>query len=426
MAAKGALTRRRFLGRAGAGLAAPWVLTSGALGGPAAEPASERIALGLVGFHNMGRGHLNVTLKMPQFEVRACCDVDSKILAGALATVEQLSGKKAPGCGDFRRILDARDIDAVLIAVPDHWHALMSILACQAGKDVYCEKPLSLSIREGRRMVDAARRFGRVFQTGTQHRSKGFTRLACELVRNGRIGKVHTIRTGIAGVNWPPPPVPDGPAPPELDYEMWLGPAPWRAYNAKRIHYNFRFFWDYSGGQMTNFGQHSNDLAQWGNGTELTGPISAEGTADYEPHGWYEVPRRSEAILEYANGVRLICRTGGPDGAEFEGEKGKILCGYSGLKAEPPEIALEPIRPGDVHLYESRNHHADWAACIKARRRPICDVEIGHRSATVCNLANLAIRLRRKIRWDPDKEEILGDDEAARMLDKAYRAPWTS
>jgi len=423
MASKG-LSRRRFLGRAGLALSTPFFLTSDALGAPEKDPASERIGLGLIGFHNMGRGHLNKTLGMRQFEVCGCCDVDRKILAGALSTVERRAKKRVPGWGDYRRMLDAKDIDAVVIAAPDHWHALMSIHACQAGKDVYCEKPLSLTVREGRLMVEAVRRYGRVFQTGSQHRSKDHTRLACELVRNGRIGKVHTIRTGLAGVNWPPPPVSDSAPPPELDYDMWLGPAPYRAYNTKRVHYNFRFFWDYSGGQMTNFGHHSNDLAQWGNGTELTGPISAEGKAEYEPHGWYEVPRRSEAILEYANGARLICRTGGPGGALFEGSEGRILCGYGGLEAHPRHVAAEPLGPGDLRLYRSTDHHANWAECVKARKKPICDVEIGHRSVTVCLLANTAILVGRKIHWDPDKEEIIGDEDAARMLDKPYRAPW--
>jgi len=422
------VTRRELLGRtaaAGLALTAPYVLTSRALGAAGKQPASERIQVGCIGFHNMGRNHLNACLGLPMLEVGACCDVDSKILASALRTTEQRQGK-VHGFADYRRMLDRADIDAVSIAAPDHWHALLAIHACQAGKDVYCEKPLSLTLREGRRMVEAARRYGRVFQTGTQHRSKHHTRLACELVRNGRIGKLHTIRTGIAGVNWPPPPVPDSPPAPELDYDMWLGPAPARPYNAKRVHYNFRFFRDYSGGQMTNFGQHANDLAQWGNGTELTGPVSAEGTAEYEPHGWYEVPKTSRAVLTFANGVRLLCQTGGPPGAEFEGSDGKILCGYSVLKADPPELATEPLGASDLHLYRSSSQHGNWADCIKTRSKPIGDVEIGHRSCSVCLLANIAIRIGRTIRWDPDKEEILGDDEAARLLDRPYRAPWTA
>ena len=421
-------TRRQFLSRAAgaAALAAPYALTSRALGAAAAKPASDRIAVGVIGFHNIGRSHLNAALRMKQFELAGACDVDKHILAGALKTAAARQKAKVPAYGDYRKMLDDKAIDAIIVATPDHWHALMSIHACQAGKDVYCQKPLSLTLREGRRMVDAARRYGRVFQTGTQHRSKDHTRRACELVRSGRIGKLHTIRTGIAGVNWPPPPVPDSEPPPHLDYNMWLGPAPLRPYNAKRCHYNFRFFWDYSGGQMTNFGQHANDLAQWGNGTELTGPVAAEGSAQYEPHGWYEVPMKSEATLTYANGVKLICKTGGPGGAEFEGTKGKILCGYSVLKADPPELAAQPLDSSDVQLYRSREHHADWAECIKTRKRPICDVEIGHRSCSVCLLANVAILLGRKVRWDPDKEQILGDPDAERLLDKPYRAPWNA
>ena len=421
-------SRRQFLSRAagGAGLAAaaPYVLTSHALGAPGTAPASDRVAVGLIGCRNIGGWHLGSVLGLPEFQLTAACDVDTKILANAVKRGEQRQKTKVPAYGDYRKMLEDKGLDAVIVATPDHWHGLMTIHACQAGKDVYCQKPMSLTLREGRRMVQAVRRYGRVCQVGTQHRSKDHTRLACELVRSGRIGKLHTIRTGIAGVNWPPPPVPDSPPPAELDYDMWLGPAPYRPYNAKRNHYNFRFFWDYSGGQMTNFGQHANDLAQWGNGTELTGPIEAQGSAVYEPHGWYEVPMRSEATLTYANGVKLICKTGGPGGALFEGDKGSILCGYSKIKSTPSEIASEPLAAGDVHLYRSTNHHRDWANCIKSRTKPLCDVEIGHRSCSVCLLANVAIRLGRKIRWNPDTEQILGDDEAARTLDKPYRAPW--
>jgi predicted dehydrogenase len=425
MKLNGKLSRRQFLEGAGLALAAPYVLTSRALGAADKDAASERIGVGVIGFHNIGKSHLNAALGMRQFELRGCCDVDKKILAMALARAEKRGRKNVPHWADFRHMLDAKDIDAVVIAAPDHWHALMTVYACRAGKDVYCEKPLSLTIREGRLMVEAVRKYKRVFQTGSQHRSKNHTRLACELVRSGRIGKVHTIRTGLAGVNWPPPPVPDSDPPPELDYDMWLGPAPKRPYNKKRVHYNFRFFWDYSGGQMTNFGHHCNDLAQWGNGTELTGPVAAEGTAEYGPPGWYEVPKTSNATLTYASGVRLISKTGGPGGAEFEGTKGKILCGYSKIKSDPPELAKEPLGPNDVRLYKSTNHRANWAECIKTRKKPICDVEIGHRSVTVCHLANIAILLKRKIRWDPDKEEIVGDEEATRMLHKPYRPPWT-
>ena len=417
-------SRRQFLGGAGLALAAPYVLTSRALGGAGKDPASDRIGVGISGFHNIGKHHLSAALRMKQFELRGCCDVDKNILAMALARAAKAGKEKVPAFGDFRKMYEQKDIDAVVIATPDHWHAIMSILACEAGKDIYCQKPLTLSIREGRAIVEAVRKHKRVFQTGSQHRSKNHTRLACELVRSGRIGKVHTIRTGLAGVNWRPPPVPDSDPPPELDYNMWLGPAPKRPYNKKRVHYHFRFFWDYSGGQMTNFGHHCNDLAQWGNGTELTGPIEAEGTATYGPPGWYEVPKTSDATLTYANGVKLLCKTGGPGGALFEGTKGKILCGYGKMTCDPPELAKEPLGPSDVHLYKSTNHHADWAECIKTRKKPICHEEIGHRSVTVCHLANIAILLKRKVRWDPGKEQIIGDDEATRMLDKAYRAPW--
>jgi predicted dehydrogenase len=300
----------------------------------------------------------------------------------------------------------------------------MTIHACEAGKDVYCEKPLTLTIAEGRAMVEAARRHNRIVQTGSQQRSDDRFRLACELVRSGRLGKIHMVRTGISGVNFKGPAVPDGAPPAELDYDFWLGPAPKRPYNVNRVHYNFRFFWDYSGGQMTNWGAHHNDIAQWGLGMDESGPISVEGTARYQKDGWYEVPEWFEATYRYANGVTLICGMKERGGTTFEGEKGTLWVNRGKIEANPPEILTEPLGESDTHLYVSKDHHANWLECIKSRKRPICDVEIGHRSATVCHLGNIAIRSGRKVTWDPVKEQVVGDSEQARMVSKAYRSPW--
>lgn len=315
-------------------------------------------------------------------------------------------------------------MDAVVVTTPDHWHALITIDACAAGKDVYCEKPLTLTIAEGRAMTNAARKYKRIVQTGSQQRSDDRFRLACELVRSGRIGKVKTVRVGISNVNFKGPSVPDSAPPPELDYQFWLGPAPERPYNTLRVHYNFRFFWDYSGGQMTNWGAHHLDITQWGLGMDDSGPISVEGKARYHKDHWYEVPEWCEATYQYANGVTVICGQGIKGGTTFEGEKGSIFVNRGVLTSNPPEIIKQELKDSDVHLYVSKNHHANWLECIKTRKLPICDVEIGHRSATVCHLGNIAIRAGRKITWDPQKEVIVGDSEAAAFVNRPYRAPW--
>jgi predicted dehydrogenase len=411
-------TRRSFLRQASAGVAGLALLPDLAL--PQERSPLEQIRIGHIGVGNQGKGNLKVHIK----NTVAVCDVDSKRLADARAQVEKATGKTCSAYRDYRHLLDDKNVDAVVITTPDHWHALMTIDACAAGKDVYCEKPLTLTIAEGRAMVKAARKHKRIVQTGSQQRSDDRFRRACELVRNGAIGKVHTVRVGIPGVNFKGPAVPDSDPPEELDYDLWLGPAPKRPYNEKRVHYLFRFFWDYSGGQLTNFGAHHLDIAQWGLGMDDSGPVSAQGKAKYHAQKWYEVPEWCEVVYHYANGVKMICTMGGRGGTTFEGDKGTLYVTRGKLEATPNEILDTKLGEDAVRLYVSKNHHANWLACIKSRKLPICDVEIGHRSATVCHLGNLAIRTGRKVNWNPVKEVIVGNDEAERMLQKTYRAPW--
>ncbi len=410
-------TRRDFLkrsaGLAAALAAAPHVLAAG-------DPPSERIRIGCIGVGGQGKGNLGKHLK----NTVAVCDVDAKRLAEAKDRVEKATGRPCAAYADYRKLLDSKDVDAVVITTPDHWHALQTVHACEAGKDVYCEKPLTLTVAEGRAMVNAARRHKRIVQTGSQQRSADNFRLACELVRSGRVGKIHTVRVGIPGVNFKGPAVADGEPPAELDYDLWLGPAPKRPFNEKRVHYNFRFFWDYSGGQMTNWGAHHLDIAQWGLGTDESGPVAIEGKARYHKDGWFEVPEWFEVVYAYANGVKLICGQDQKGGTTFEGDKGKIWVNRGKLEGTPAEVLKMPPGDGDVRLYVSKNHHDNWLECVRTRKLPICDVEIGHRSATVCHLGNIAVRTGRKIAWDPAKEEIVGDAEAARMLSRPYRAPW--
>ena len=422
------LTRRTFLGRT----VAAGTLTAGAsAAGVAVAPyfvprsafgANDRINTAHIGVRNQGAGNLKAFLS----HAVAICDVDKEVLEKAVKTVEQ-TGRKCDAVGDYRRLLDRKDIDAVVISTPDHWHALMTINACDAGKDVYCEKPLSLTVSEGRRMVEAARRNKRIVQTGSQQRSDAKFRTACEMVRSGRIGKLETILVGIPGPNHPGEPVPDSTPPSTLDYDLWLGPAPSRPYNSKRTHYNFRFFWDYSGGQMTNFGAHHIDIAHWGMGTDDSGPLEIEGQATFHPQKWHEVSETCRVTYKYPNDVTMIVgqkQKDIPDGATFVGSKGKIYVTRGKIVSEPEELSKEPLKESDVHLYVSGNHHKNFLECIKSRELPICDVEIGHRSATACHLGNIAIRTGRKIQWDAAKEQIVGDAGAAAMLSRPYRDPW--
>jgi predicted dehydrogenase len=417
------LTRRDFLRRgaaAGVLLSLPASLYRNALN--AADPPSEKVRIGCVGVGGQGNSNLGRVLK----NVVAVCDVDKKHLAAAKEKVEKANGQCAD-YADFRKLLDNKDVDAVVVSTPDHWHALVTVAACVAGKDVYCEKPLTLTVAEGRVIVNAARKHKRIVQTGSQQRSEygGKFRLACELVRSGRLGKLKTVKVGIPAVNYKERPNDSGP--PDLDFDFWLGPAPKVEYNKNHVHYNFRFFWDYSGGQMTNFGAHDLDIAQWGLGMDESGPVEVSGKGTFNKDKLYEVTETCEVTYKYANGVTVLLGQGVKGirgGVTFEGEKGTIHVDRRVLESDPAGIVKEPLGEKDVHLYPSGGHHANWLECIKTRKLPICDAEIGHRSATVCHLGNIAVRLGRAIKWDPAKEEIVGDADAAKMLSRPYRAPW--
>jgi len=424
------MTRREFLRGASAAFAAPWVVASSALGLAGRSP-SERIAMGFIGTGAQGMGNLKTFLYRDDVQVLAVCDVDSSRREEARKVVEEHYARKSQGTGrqqcasysDFRELVARDDIDAVVISTPDHWHTIPALEAVRSGKDVYCEKPLTLTIAEGRVLADAVRRYGRVFQTGSQQRSSDKFRLACELVRNGRIGALRLIKTGLVrgratGLHAAEP-VPKG-----FDYEMWLGQAPWAPYCKERCHYNFRFILDYSGGQMTNWGAHHNDIAQWGNGTDLSGPVEVEGRGEFPADGLYDAPIDFEVEYTYANGVRLLCSTKNRSGVTFEGSEGWIYVDRGQLAANPPSVLGSVIKPNEIRLYESRDHHRNFLDCVRSRSETVAPAEIGHRSATVCHLGNIAMLLRRRLRWDPGRERFVNDPEADRMIARAMRAPW--
>ncbi len=417
------LSRRRFLQASAAtagAIALPYYVPRRAFG------ANERIVAGFVAVGGQGRSNLNAFMGKG-VAVGGLADVDSQRLAQALKMTHE-KGHKAEGYGDYRKMLERKDIDVVVVSTPDHWHALPTIHACQAGKDVYCEKPLSLFIVEGRKMVEAARQNNRVVQTGSQQRSAANFRQACELVRNGYIGKLQTVLVGIPGPNHPGKLGPDSDPPPELDYDFWLGPAPDRPYNAKRVHYNFRFFRDYSGGQMTNWGAHHLDIAHWGIGADESGPleVTAE-VATFHPENYHEVTETCRLVYKYPDDVTVIVgqkQKDIPDGTTFIGSKGRIYVNRGKLTAEPEELLQTKFKSSDERLYVSNDHHRNFLDCVKSRQRPICDVEIGHRTAIACHLGNIAAYTGKKVVWDAANEKIIGDAELAAQVERPYRSPW--
>ena len=410
-------SRRRFLQSAGAIGFGGWAAASGF----AADPPSERIRLGFIGVGNQGTNNLKAFVTKKSARIAAICDVDRDRLGKAKTLIDMVTGGHVESYADYRSLLDSKQVDAVVVTTPDHWHALPTIHACQAGKDVYCEKPLSLFINEGKAMVAAARQNQRIVQTGSQQRSDDKFRLACELVRSGALGKIKVVKVGIPRVNFVGPAVANSAPPAELDYETWLGPAPKKPYNAKHVHYNFRFFWDYSGGQQTNFGAHHLDIVQWALDMDGRGPHRISATATYHKDHWYEVPENYDITYEYEGGVKVLAGQAYPGGVTVEGEKGTLHVTRGKIKSDPPDIlTVEPT----VRLYVSKDHHANWLECIKTRKAPICDVEIGSSSATVCHLGNIAIRTGETIGWDVGRRMVVGVPEAVAMMDRPYRSPW--
>ncbi len=410
---------------------------------------SNRINLGVIGCGNQSTVDLPEWLKNEDCQVLAVCDVNKagsgyKNPAQFLGRepqrdfVDRFYAKKQPsgqykGCDmhtDFRDLLARKDIDAVAIIAPDHWHAIMTILAAKAGKDIYCQKPLTLTIHDGQEMIRAVRQDKRILQTGSQWRSTAAVRQACELVRNDRIGKLQRVETLVAennfqgpGPGWKEMPVPEG-----FDYDFWLGPAPKAPYHSDRCFYRFRFILDYSGGQTTNFGCHSNDVAQWGMGTDETGPIEIEDTgAEFPPKGdLFNTPTKVAFRARYANGAVLECKTDKAGfGAKFEGTDGWVKVTTKGFDCSPATLKQAKIGDNETRLYISKNHYRNFLDCVKSRQEPIEPVEIGHRTASLCHLGNIAMLLKRKVKWDPAKELVIGDDEAAKMLARPLRAPWS-
>src|SRR5688572_18935012 len=357
------LSRRQFLARSAAALP----ICALPIRSFAADPPSERVRVAFIGIGWHGEAMVKKYAKY----AAAVCDVDAAQLKLGLGHVEKANGKPVPGFQDYRKVLDMKDVDAVFLGSPDHWHALQTIHACQAGKDVYCEKPLSHSIAEGRAMVAAARKHNRIVQTGTQQRSMAEFRTACELVRNGHLGKVHTVKAGS-----PPPGFrrdpnsPDTDPPKNFDYELWLGPAPYRPYNDKRLHYNFRFYWGTGGGQLTNWGAHHMDMVQWAFGHDAGCPLTVEAKARFHKDGLYETPEWFDITYHYPGGTTVRCGQDYTSGVTFEGEKGTMFVYRGKLESTAAELVKRPRGASEVRLPVSNEHFENWLECIKSRKTP--------------------------------------------------------
>lgn len=436
MKEKKTMTRRQFFKQsskvAAGALAMPYLIPASALGKNGSVAPSNRITIGCIGVGGMGRGNMRSFLEKDEAQIVAVCDVDQKHNEIARDLVNQKYGNE--DCAvykDFREVLARKDIDAVSLGLPDQWHGIISVAAARTGKDIYGEKPLAYTISEGRAICDAVKRYGVIWQTGSWQRSQRHFRFACELVRNGRIGRVDTVRVGLPYGNsinhrgTQPAPVPEG-----FDYDMWLGPAPWAPYNPSRCHWNFRWISDYSGGQLTDWAGHHCDIAQWGMGTELTAPIEIEGRAVYPAakDGLFDTPESYYFECKFKEGFKMIVadRRQQPKGmgAHFIGTDGWVYVTRGRIDAHPKSLLSSTIGPNEIHLYESNDHHQNFLDCVKSRAETITPAEIAHHSIMIGHLGGIAMKLGRKVNWDPAKERFVNDPEADRYLSRTMRGPW--
>ena len=414
--------RRQFLqtsAAAAAGLTAPYWFT-GRLA--AAGSKNDRPIVGCIGTGSRWTGGLVRGIRR-YGDIVAVCDVDRKHAERG----KEKAGGKADIYLDYRKLLDRDDVEVVSIATTDHWHTKIAIDAMKAGKDIYCEKPLTLTIEEGKQICKVLEQTGRVFQVGTQQRTEMGQRFlkAVAMIRDGRIGKVRRATCAIGSAPT------GGPfrvmrVPPELNWEMWLGQAPLVEYTEKRCHYEFRWWYEYSGGKMTDWGAHHVDIAQWGMGAEHTGPVSVEGTATHpDVENGYNTATEFFVTCKYKDGAELIIRHDTDNGILFEGERGKFFVSRGSIRGKPVEELADNPLPDDAieKLYGGKptSHMANFFECVKSRKQPISDVFTHHRSVSTCHLANIAIRLGRKLTWDPDAQQIVGDSQAQAWQSRPQR-----
>jgi len=426
------ISRRGFLKTAATVAAAPYFVPASARGADGTVAPSERITLGMIGLGSMGLRHVKGFLLEGDCRIIDVCDVDAVRRKTALGVINaQYKNTDCASHNAYEDLVARGDLDALCIAIPDHWHMIPAIAAVRAGKDIYGEKPLALTIADGRRMVEAVNTYGIVWQTGSWQRSTRNFRFACELVRNGRIGALQRVEVGL-GSKPPCDPQPTQPVPAGFDYDRWLGPAPAAPYTEKRCHWNFRWILDYSGGQLTDNGAHHIDIAHWGMDVDRTGPVRVTGVGEFPDDGLWNAAVHFDFTATYANGLAMHVDSGRKYamGVRFVGDRGWVFVSRSALKASPASLLRETIGPNEIHLSRPRGdnrqgHRRDFLDCVKSRAETITPIEIGQRSITVAHLANIAMILGREVRWDPATERIIGDETASRMCARSPREPWT-
>ena len=441
------VNRRHFLQQSAAmagALGVPALVPSSVLGLSGAVAPSNRVVMGCIGMGIQGMGNMRTFRGNPEAHVVAVCDVHETQRREAKKSVDDGYGNQdCKVYKDFRELIGRKDIDAVQITAPDHWHVLIALEATRRGKHMYCEKPIGWSMRAALALRAAVKQSGVVFQFGTQQRSGGKFRFACELVRNGKIGQLKTILVGVPA-SWTCPKQPVEPVPKELDYDMWLGPAPQAPYCYQRCRpYTQKEGWsiwycisDYCMGMIGNWGVHHLDIAQWGNGTDLSGPTEIEGTGVFPKDLLTDGATSWQIANRYPNGVTLVHMDDGTakkhpqqvekygHGVLFIGTEGWVHVDRGVLDANPKSLLKVKISPQEINLFKSDNHHVNFIDAVKGKTQPAAPIDIAVRSDTLCHLEQIAIKLRRKVRWDPVKEAFVNDDEANRMLDRPMRAPW--
>lgn len=436
MSIRSKISRRHFLaqsaGTAVGALSFPYIVPSLVLGNAGNVAPSNRITMGCIGIGWQGGSNMNSFLGQKDCQIIAACDVDKNHLQGAVNRINgHYKNKDCTVYHDFRELLARDDIDAVSLGLPDHWHAVPAVMAARSGKDIFGEKPLSHNLKEGRAMCDAVERYGRIWQTGSWQRSQSHFREACELVINGRVGKVHTVEVGLPaghsdfggtkgqeGV---------GPPPAELDYDFWIGPAPYAPYCPARVHKNWRWHLDLGGGQLMDWVGHHVDIAHWGLGFDYEGPSEIEGHGEYPKDGLWNTATKYRLTAKYPKGITMTIAGGHRDirgGTKWIGEDGWVWVDRGGMDANPKEILKEKIGPDEKHLFRSPGHWRNFLDCVKSRKTTLTPCEVAHRSATPGHLGQIAMLLGRKIRFNPKTEEILDDPTATRMLGRPMRSPW--
>jgi predicted dehydrogenase len=432
-------TRREFLRKttaaSAAAVAAPYFVPAHVLGGAAAPAPSDKLGIGVIGTGGMGQGHVGWILGQGDLVLRAVCDVDKGHLQQALGAAKSSeSSKDCAGYSDFRELLAQPGIDAVWVVTPDHWHALISIAAAKAGKDIYCQKPLANSIGEGRAMVNAAKQHGRVLQCGSQERSTPSVRFACELVRSGKLGEIKTIQVHLPCddshhdvARTRQGKVVPADVPQELDYDFWLGHTEKVPYAENRCHFWWRFNSRYGAGEMTDRGAHVIDIAQLALDMDNSGPVEYQAQGEPLKGDLYDAFMDFTFENVYPNGVRMIGHKTGPRGLRFEGTEGSVFIHIHGgkLEAEPASLLDIKIGENDVQLGRTPDHQRNFIDCVRSREVPFAGGEIGHRTATLCQLNCIAMRLGRSLKWDPVAERVIDDDEANQYLVPKMRAPWS-